>query len=85
MKKAYQKPELYYENFALLESIAGCDLISSFNQASGCVAYKITPGGPIEGDLWVHSDPTQGCTTFPQDGITECYGNPTPGFSIYAS
>lgn len=85
MKKAYQKPELYYENFALLESIAGCDLLSNFNEVGGCVAYKLEAGGPF-GDVWVYSDSTQGCSTTPQSpGASECYGNPTPGFSIYAS
>lgn len=84
MKRVYSKPILYYEEFALLEAIGSCDLISNFNQASGCVAYKLETGHPLF-DGWVFSTPEQGCTSFANPDGTECYGNPTPGYSIYSS
>ena len=84
MKKSYKKPDLYYENFALIEAIGSCDLISNFNQAGGCVAYKQETGNPLF-DGWVFVDATQGCTSFANPDGSECYGNPTPGYSIYSS
>ena len=84
MKKSYIKPDLYYENFALIEAISSCDLVSNFNQASGCVAYYLQTGNPLF-DGWVFTDATQGCTSFANPNGSECYGNPTPGYSIYAS
>lgn len=84
MKKIYTKPELYYENFALIEAISSCDLISNFNQASGCVAYYQDTGNPLFSG-WVFADALQGCTSITPPSGNECYGNPTPGYVIYAS
>ncbi|MDR0890231.1 MAG: hypothetical protein LBM28_06275 [Oscillospiraceae bacterium] len=80
MKKSYTKPELFYENFALLDSIAGCDMKSNFNEATGCEAYY---DDLFEG--WVFASATVGCTLISPKGGSICYGNPTPGFSIFSS
>ena len=80
MKKTYKKPDLYYENFALVEAIGSCDLKSNFSQAGGCVAYW-------DEDFleWIFAGPEQGCTveTVKDDSI--CYGNPIQGFNIWSS
>ena len=79
MKKIYTKPDFYYENFALIEAISSCDLISNFNQASACTAVEVIPGE------WLFVDALSGCTRFQQPDASTCYGNPVPGYSIYAS
>lgn len=84
MKKSYTKPDLYYENFALIEAISSCDLLSNFNQASGCVAYYLDTGDSFFSG-WVFTDATQGCTYLSNPNGNECYGNPTPGYTIYIS
>lgn len=84
MKKLYRKPDLYYENFALIEAISSCDLVSNFNQASGCKAYLLdAPGDLFDG--WVFASEMHGCTILSNPNGSECYGNPTPGYVIYAS
>lgn len=83
MKKVYTKPDLYYENFALIEAISSCDLVSNYNQASDCKAYRLDAGDLFSG--WVFTDAAQGCDRFTNPNGSECYGNPTPGYSIYAS
>lgn len=80
MKKNYRKPELFYENFALLDSIAGCDMKSNFNEATGCVAYY---DEDFEG--WVFSSASVGCILLSPKDDSICYGNPTQGFSIFSS
>lgn len=80
MKRTYSKPEIYYENFALLDSIAGCDLKSNFNAATGCVAYY---DERMEG--WIFSEVNQGCSVLTQKDNNRCYGNPIQGFSIWGS
>ena len=80
MKKIYHKPDLFYENFALLESIAGCDLKSNFNEATGCLAVW---NDRMEG--WLFTDATQNCTVFSQKDDSICYGNPTPGYAVFSS
>lgn len=80
MKKVYQKPELFYENFALSASIASCDVNSNFNQATGCQAYW---NEDFNG--WVFSSDAEGCNLHTIKDGSECYGNPTPGYSIFTS
>ncbi len=39
MKKHYQKPELFYENFALTEAIAACTVKGGPNSPENCSYY----------------------------------------------
>lgn len=80
MKKTYRKPEFYYENFALLDSIAGCELSSNFNAATGCVAYW-----DDRSEGWIFVNASQGCDNFMTSGDNTCYGVPVPGQNIYSS
>lgn len=80
MKKSYMKPELYYENFALLDSIAGCDFKSNFNEATGCKAYW---DEDFEG--WIFANAMEGCNLMAPRDDSICYGNPTPTYSIFSS
>lgn len=80
MKKSYIRPKFYYENFALLDSIAGCDLKSNFNEATGCSAYW---DEDFEG--WIFANAAQSCTLFTPKDDSICYGNPTAGASIFSS
>lgn len=80
MKKTYKKPDLYYENFALVEAISSCNLKSNFSQAGGCVAYW-----DPDFEDWIFANEVQGCTANTIKDNTICYGNPTQGFSIWSS
>lgn len=81
MKKTYKKPDLYYENFALVEAISSCDLKSNFNQLDLCLAYE----SPVRPGMFIFSSQEQGCDILVQADGSECYGNPTPGYSIWSS
>lgn len=80
MKKLYSKPILYYENFALLDAIAGCDFISNQNRDS-CVGYQL-PGSV---DVVIFSSAMEGCNHFSQKDDSVCYGIPTSGNAIWSS
>ena len=80
MKKSYEKPTLYYENFALLDAIAGCDFISNQNR-DVCVGYQL-PGSV---DVVIFSSTIEGCNHFTQKDGNECYGIPTSGNAIWSS
>lgn len=80
MKKTYEKPTLYYENFALLDAIAGCDVISNQNR-DVCVAYQL----PGSNNKFIFSSETEGCNYFAQKDDSVCYGIPTSGNAIWSS
>lgn len=80
MKKTYEKPTLYYENFALLDAIAGCDFISNQNR-DVCFAYQ--PPGSV--GVFIFSSEQQGCNRSTQKDDNACYGIPTSGIAIWSS
>ena len=80
MKKTYEKPTLYYENFALLDAIADCDVISNQNRDE-CVAYQL----PNSTGVFIFSSATEGCTHITQKNDSVCYGIPTSGNAIWSS
>ena len=80
MKKTYEKPTLYYENFALLDAIAGCDVITNQNRGV-CVAYQL----PGYEDKFIFSSAAEGCNCFTQKDDSVCYGIPTSGKAIWSS
>ena len=80
MKKTYEKPTLYYENFALLDAIAGCDVITNQNR-DVCVAYQL----PGYEDKFFFSSAAEGCNCFTQKDNNVCYGIPTSGNAIWSS
>lgn len=39
MKKVYKRPELFYENFSLMEAIASCALTANQNDGASCTYF----------------------------------------------
>lgn len=78
MKKAYVKPEVYFENFQLSASIAaGCTLISNSAENLCPVADK---------DLGVTYITDNACTyTTPGENDQICYHNPSDQTKVFTS
>ena len=47
MKKAYVKPQVYFENFQLSASIAKCDIRTNNTDINSCEVEGNTPGEPL--------------------------------------
>lgn len=81
MKKAYKKPELYFENFELSTSIAACDQQDGRTfQKDGC--------GWDDGYTIVFLEGQNFCSYQTSDGVYGgglCYHNPTNGNKLFAS
>lgn len=41
MKKVYKRPELFYENFSIMEAIATCPAIANHGDPASCVYYDV--------------------------------------------
>lgn len=87
MKKAYEKPNMYVENFELSQSIAaGCGIPTDASTLghpgaqSDCTCGWVVPG---VGVVWC----TGPCTTETDEDArfgAVCYNNPNNGVSIFA-
>ena len=82
MKKEYRKPELWYEDFQLSQSIASsCEGIANFGEDLCSVTLK---GEGFE--LVVFTDPYVGCIyTPPNPDDFLCYHAPSEGNNIFSS
>lgn len=70
MKKAYVKPELYFENFELSTSIAAC----AYNDPGSTNQASKNSCGWYDGAYYVFLDGVQGCTYYEDDGYSGiCY------------
>lgn len=67
MKKNYQKPELFYEDFRLMDSIAACAYKVGFTEYD-CTWYSEELG------TVVFTNPSQGCLVTPQDFVDNGMG-----------
>ena len=83
MKRAYNKPDILFEDFSLNTNIAaGCEKIPS-NQADGC--------GVRWGNLFIFTDNLVSCTVKIVEGQSNpyynelCYHNPTQEFNVFYS
>ena len=80
MKRAYEKPDILFEDFSLSASIAvGCELITPL------ASYEENCGYPTRGGI-VFIEGTQ-CTTYPQDGKYNsfCYHVPAETSNLFNS
>lgn len=86
MKKAYSKPQIYFDSFELSQSIAaGCEVIG--NMAPGTCAYIDEETG-----LSVFVDSISACADLPQPGTPSdamfgglCYEIPGEAWNIFSS
>lgn len=83
MKKAYIKPQVYFEDFQLSASIAaGCEEIIK-NQSQGTCGYVMTGG------VTVFTDSVSGCTMPIEDGSSTanglCYHVPFQTYNLFTS
>ena len=70
MKKAYSKPEIMFEDFALNENIAGnCQNVVSSNQSKGKCGIQVN-----DDDFFFTVGVISGCTIGPDENI--CYDVP---------
>ena len=81
MRKIYQKPELYYDNFSLSQSIAaGCEGIANFAEGH-CSVTLSGPGYDLtlfhDSQICVDSPPN------PDDYL--CYHAPTEYNNVFSS
>ena len=79
MKKAYSKPQIVFESFAVCTSIAACDVDTNLPTKGSCGLQY----GPEE-TLFI--DSTTGCSWQVDDGYDNtCYHNPTADQMLFAS
>ena len=79
MKKAYSKPEIYFDSFELSANIAaGCEVITK-NQTQGTCAYVVA-GKSFFVEI-------AACTTTPQDNELNnlCYHVPAEEYNLFNS
>lgn len=85
MKRKYEKPALYFEEYELSSSIAGnCGnkLFQDKIYAGNYETCKVDAGG---GDF-LFLDPTIGCNTYPgEDGVPYCYQVPSTNEMLFNS
>ena len=89
MKKAYSKPEIFFEDFSLSTSItAGCEKRPANATDDGC--------GVRWGNIFIFTANVSGCTNKIVEGSTEgnwvdehnnglCYHNPSDVFNVFSS
>lgn len=84
MKRAYEKPEILFENFSLCTDISvGCEVIS--NQSYGSCVYEDNDGrGNV---LVVFTETVAGCQHKPANGDYNglCYHNPSITNTLFTS
>lgn len=83
MKKTYEKPEVFFENFSLCTNIAaGCELKTNLQSSNmhGC-GYVFGRGEPMVFTLDI------GCETTAGDGVYNgiCYHIPTEANNLFNS
>lgn len=89
MKKIYKKPDIIFEDFALVTSIATCEITIS-NQSKDTCAYEVTdevrPGITAVYKIF-DEQMTRICDTYPQDGVYDgfCYHNPSESYNLFIS
>ena len=83
MRKTYNKPKLWYEDFRLSQSIAsGCEGIALATEGSCAVHWEVTEGV----ELIVFTEAIQGCEyTTPNPDDLVCYHAPSDGMNVYSS
>lgn len=82
MRKAYQKPQIFFENFELSDNIAACELISSNQARYSCPVIDKT----VVGAEWtIFQSAANGCMQTPADGASFCYEIPTEDYNVYIS
>ena len=80
MKKAYRKPELWYEDFQLSQTIAsGCEGIANFTEGH-CQVILEGPGYSI---VLFNADTCPDSPPNPDDYV--CYHAPTEGNNVFSS
>lgn len=83
MKKAYVKPQVYFEDFQLSASIAtGCE--HTTNHTLNVCSYETSVGPETK---YVFVDGVSACTTVPEDGMWAgfCYHNPSENNNLFTS
>ena len=85
MRKAYTKPEIAFESFALSTSIAGDCEVKTYTPNAGKCGYKF-------GSMWVFVTGVHGCTIkIPDGSVTDnngdafCYHNPSDDKNLFNS
>ena len=93
MKRAYSKPDVYFESFSLSTSIAaGCEEVANFASSSSC-------GLEYSDNITLFAESHVGCT--PGFGLSEdakvdgsqfggkfdqlCYHNPSSNYNLFTS
>lgn len=83
MRKTYNKPKLWYEDFRLSQSIAaGCEGIANFVEGSCSVTVKI-PGSNTLIELFMSNSVCSHVPPNPDDSV--CYHAPSDGMNVYSS
>ena len=81
MKKEYRKPQLWYEDFQLSQSIAsGCEGIATYAEGL-CTVILEGPGY----SLTLFSDPAICFDSPPNPDDYLCYHAPTEGNNVFSS
>lgn len=90
MKRIYQKPDVFFEDFAFSSNIASSCSISNHNQAGNCT-YHGNQGSAETGCEFISNGLSifnQGsCMAYPQDDtiFNLCYHVPTDDSRMFAS
>ena len=81
MRKAYVKPEIFFEDFSLSTSIASCAVVTSAPNEGQLCGYA-----PAEGWDPIFADTTKGCVSITPEGEnTLCYDVPTDSPNLFNS
>ena len=87
MRKTYNKPKLWYEDFRLSQSIAaGCEGIANFVEGSCSVTVKI-PGPNTDAATLIEVFMSSSVCTFvpPNLDDTVCYHAPNESNNVFSS
>ena len=85
MKKIYIKPDIIFEDFALVTSIATCEVTISNQSVDTCAYIVQDPIKPIK--YHVFDEGLSVCETYPQEGEYNglCYHNPSESYNLFIS
>lgn len=79
MKKAYSKPDVLFDSFSMVESIASCDIQSNFQ--------KGTCGVVMTEAITLFSEGVQACNWYFEDQQYDglCYHVPHESYNVFSS
>lgn len=84
MKKAYVKPELFYERYELTQHIADCAWELTTSTKDTCSAQADPDYVPVSGNLFM--DTAKGCDYIPGVNYQDyCYHDGAQGANVFAS